>query len=121
MNNTNTYRSIFSIVLPMALLFVIFIFSYTSSSENDINVKCCSTNEKQRGAHIFGRMDSTNFQPFIDNNLDWVTLVSWGYQTDYDSPNVSHHNGDSAHIVEHNRHWVENIERARTAGLKVFF
>jgi len=48
-------------------------------------------------------------------------MVSWAFQDDFDSPIVTHHNGDSLYILQHNSHWCDRIEQVRTAGFKVFF
>jgi hypothetical protein len=55
------------------------------------------------------------------NNLEWVAMVSWGFQEDCNSPKVSHHNGDSLYMKQHDDHWVKKIELVRAAGFKVFF
>ena len=66
-------------------------------------------------------MDSTELSLLNDYNLDWVTLVSWGYQDDYNTPEVRHHYGDSVQIEKHNDHWIDQIKRVRSEGFKVFF
>lgn len=77
--------------------------------------------EKQRGAHIFGRVDSTNLARLHQNNVEWVTLVPWGFQEDVDSPEVSHHDGDSLNIMYHDSSWTHQIQEFRSAGFKVFY
>ena len=54
-------------------------------------------------------------------NLEWITLVSWGFQKDIDSPDVGHHNKNSEHIKKHNEYWVRRIKQVRSNGFKVFF
>lgn len=76
--------------------------------------------DKQRGAHVFGIKDSTDLCPLARQHITWITLVSWGFQDDYDSPLVSHHNGDSAYIRQHDSSWVQKIQTVRAAGFKVF-
>ncbi len=75
---------------------------------------------KQKGAHVFSRIDSADFDFLHRNNVEWVTLVSWGFQSDYDSPSVGHHNGDSIMIQAHNANWLRRIKSVRAAGFKVF-
>ncbi len=77
--------------------------------------------EKQKGAHVFGRIDSTNFQFLTRNNIEWVTLVTWSSQDDFDSPTVKHHHGDSVQMLRSDSNWIKRIERVRAAGFKVFF
>lgn len=76
---------------------------------------------KQKGAHVFGRPDSANIQRLQQANVEWVTLVPWGHQADYNSPEVRHHNGDTSHIRFHDSSWVHQIEVMHAAGFKVFF
>ncbi len=83
-------------------------------------IKSISHEEKQRGTHVFGRLDSTNFQFLINDNIQWITLVPWGFQEDIDSPEVFHHRGDSSRIKRRNMYWLRQIQRAREVGLKVF-
>ncbi len=122
MKNTQLYRSIFSIALP--LLFLLLLYSqwpFARDCAPGEAQELIEPERKQRGAHIFGIVDSTDFQPFHQNNLEWVTLVSWAFQDDYDSPQVSHHNGDSVYMAQHDAHWIARIKQVRAAGFKVFF
>ena len=133
MKNDNSHRLIFSIILPIGLLFFLFSqrhtiyenFDYQWNSVVENQTTCLKglnlADDKQKGAHVFGVMDTTNFQPLMESNLEWVTMVSWGFQDDYDSPIVSHHDGDSVHMLQHNAHWRRKIELVRAAGFKVFF
>ena len=34
------------------------------------------TNDKQKGAHVFGYLNPTNLQPFVENNYNWITIGS---------------------------------------------
>lgn len=77
--------------------------------------------EKQRGAHVFGRPDSTSFARFHEDNIEWITLVPYSTQDDFDSPQVRHHNGDSLQMQYHDSSWTSQIEVVRAAGFKVFF
>lgn len=75
---------------------------------------------KQRGAHIFGIDDSTYFQSLKQNNIEWVTLVAWSFQDDYNSSELNHHNNDSVRIQQTNAAWLNRIKATRAAGFKVF-
>lgn len=122
MRNNNLYRSIFLIALSIGLLFL---FSqWYADTEHDADVlseiNTIQNLKKQKGAHIFRIGNKTNFQQFTDNNIEWITLVSWGFQKDIDSRSVSHHDGDSANIRQHDEYWVKRIEQVQAAGFKVF-
>jgi len=79
------------------------------------------TEDKQRGAHVFGRPDSTSFARFHEDNIEWVTLVPFGSQDDFDSPRVRHHNGDTLQIQYHDSSWTSQIEIIREEYDKVTF
>ncbi len=132
MKNNTLYRSSFLIILPIGALFYIFSQSLTNDQKFDFQlssaIECKAatvqnlipTDDKHRGAHVFGQIDTTNFQSFIQNNIEWVTLVAWGSQEDHQSPIVRHHNGDSLHIQQNDSSWLKRIELVREAGFKVF-
>ena len=77
-------------------------------------------NDKQRGAHVFGRIDTTDFQFLKQDHIEWVTLVPWGFQQSFVSPEVRYHRGDSSRIRRRNEHWLRQIQAIRRAGFKVF-
>ena len=76
--------------------------------------------EKQRGAHVFAPPGISNFDFLTRNHIDWVTLVPWGNQEDFDGPWVSHHNGDSALIRKTDSSWIEMVNVFKSVGFKVF-
>ncbi len=75
---------------------------------------------KQKGAHIFGRIDSTNLLPFLENNIEWITLVPYASQKNYDTPNVRYFRGDSLQQLRRDSMWKSQIDLAHSAGFKVF-
>ena len=79
--------------------------------------------EKQKGAHVFGRMDSTNIHTLDAYGFDWLTFVPWGSQEDYDSPELgrSRRMRDSSQIQQYLDSRTDQIRLARTAGYKVFY
>lgn len=119
-----TYRSIISFILPVILvLFIGFQWSKAKTQKNTSTSNLAQKydyNNKQKGVHFFGRLDSINFEKLKENNIEWLTLVSWGMQKDVDSPIISHHNGDSLMIRQRDSSWISRIEKARAAGFKVF-
>lgn len=120
MKNTNEQRLkklLFS-VFTLGIIGIVVGCSFTVESRES---KTKTTIEKQKGAHVFGKVDTNSLQPFRNNNIQWISLVSWGFQEDYNSPQVEHHNGDSTAIEKHNQHWIEKINQVRAAGFKVFF
>lgn len=111
-------RSNFSIILPIGLLFSLLFFSqwYPIKERFDIN----TVDKKQKGAHVFGHLDSMSLQPFIQNNFNWITLVSFGDQKDFDSPTMTYYRGDSLEMIRRDSSWKSRIDLAHAAGFKVF-
>lgn len=102
------------------IIFVLSLFYLFSCQTTESEIADFKFLEKQKGVHLFGGVDSTNATLFLKNNIEWITLVPWGFQDDIDSPKVGHHNGDSLHIKEGNSNWINSIQKARSAGFKVF-
>lgn len=75
---------------------------------------------KQKGAHVFGRFDTTNLEPIAQNNYNWITLVPYGSQKDYDSPTMHYYKGDSARMARRDSVWKSKIDIAHSHGFKVF-
>lgn len=77
-------------------------------------------NEKIRGAHVFGQLDSTNIQSLAALNLHWITLVPYGSQEDFDSPTMHYFPGDSLYNIQRDSMWRSQIGIAHAQGFKVF-
>lgn len=126
MKNNNILSSKFIILAVGVLFFMWLITQWQNLSWNTAikNSASCinnavQANEKQRGAHIFGDVDtSTAFLP--KNNIEWVTLVAWVFQENCSDSIVRHHNGDSIYIQKSDSGWVSRMKLARSAGFKVF-
>ena len=131
-------RLLFSIVFPLGLLLTFLAFSQSEildvekflgshkkyDREGPIDSKPAK-NDKHRGAHIFGYLDSMNVKPFIENNIKWITLVSFGYQDDYHTSAIKYIWGRSdeveINIARQDSIWSNQIETAHNSGFKVFF
>lgn len=116
MKSNYIFSSIYSIIFPIGLLFLFLIFSqrdlFTGNKINYLN--------KQKGVHVFGKLDSTNLQPLVQNNFDWITLVSFSSQKDIDSPTLVYYRGDSLEMAKRDSASKSQIELAHNAGFKVF-
>lgn len=77
-------------------------------------------NEKHRGAHVFGYLDSMNIQPFVANNFDWITIVPYGNQREHDSPEIRYFRKDRLQQLKRDSMWASQIKIAHDAGMKVF-
>jgi hypothetical protein len=76
--------------------------------------------ERQKGVHVFGSLDTINIQPLKETNFNWVTLVPYGDQKDYDSAEFFSHKGDSLRVTRRNNRMIKWIETAHKNGFKVF-
>lgn len=76
--------------------------------------------QKQKGAHVFGRLDSINLKPFKENNYNWITLVPFSGQEDIDSPNLVCHRRNRLDVVRRDSIWKYKIATAHNMGFKVF-
>ena len=75
---------------------------------------------KQKGAHVFGRLDSISLQPFVTTNYNWITLVPFSGQNDVDSPILVYHRGNRLDLVRRDSIWRTQIATAHAMGFKVF-
>ena len=76
--------------------------------------------EKQKGTHHFGRIDTSGFTALKATNFDWITLVPWGFQKEHNDPEVGHHRGDSARIKSRNTRLLTTMQLLHDEGFKVF-
>ena len=107
-------------ILSSLVIIASFSVSMTSCQGQANKANAPFAQEKQKGIHVFGRIDSTSFSPLANLNMNWVTLVPWGYQADFDSQEVGHHRGDSTQMRRRDSSWVERIKMAQADGFKVF-
>ena len=118
----------YPIFLLIGLGSLLFIFSQCHTSTENLNAQKKSTffqenntaDTKQKGVHIFGRTDSIDFEPLSQTNIDWITLVSYGYQEQHDTPEVRHTRRDTSFARRRDARLIKRIEAAKAAGFKVF-
>lgn len=110
-------------LIPLTFLAFILVQCNTVSDNFDNNSSYTNktSNDKQKGLHLFGAIDSTNLEQFAKNNFDWITLVTWSYQIDIDSPNLIFARGDSLERLRKDSMWASQIRLVHDAGFKVFF
>ena len=134
MIKNNKHQLSIPLLFPIGLLLVLFAFTQwkslrlSSKDQNSLSVASqppilndsTEVDRKQKGAHIFTKFNPIDFQILTRNNIEWVTLVPWGFQDDHNSAKVNHHNGDSLQIQQSNASWLQQLEQVRSAGFKVF-
>jgi hypothetical protein len=108
---------IFRSIILICLALGIFLFYQCNSTLSNPTTQ----KPKHKGAHLFGFMDTTNLKPLVDNNYNWITLVSFGDQKDFDSPAMVYYRGDSLEMARRDSAWASQINIAHDAGFKVFF
>lgn len=127
-------RFSFSIILPIGFFFSLFNISqwYTKNENFDYQwiseienktgqaTDLFTKDDKQRGVHVFGKMDSTTIQPLIKTNVEWITFVPFNNQKDYDSPATTSYERDSLQEIRRDSAWRSKIEIAHANGFKIF-
>lgn len=107
-----------------SLFLCIFFYSCTNLLEKESTSYAQSKNHgedfKQKGTHVFGRIDSTNIQAYKENNIEWLALVPWGFQDDYQSAQVNYHHRRRNDIKKRDSSWISRINLAQDSGYKVF-
>jgi len=125
MNYNKKSLSLQSVIYLLRGFFLILIFtqctSVNESFDENSTTNPSTPEEKQKGAHLFGKIDSNNLQPLVNNNYNWITLVSWSDQEDIDSPHLAYYRGDSIEMARRDSMWKNQIDLAHDAGFKVFF
>lgn len=105
----------------MGLLYFLLAEKTVQLSYSDIISSDLPVGEKQRGAHLFRMGASTNLQKLQDYNLEWITLVPWAYQNNWDSSEIDYYFGKAPEqIAQRDSNWMERIRRVQEAGFKVF-
>lgn len=112
--------SLLSVLTFLALLSLTQLGGSFDDNRTSLQQDLSNVVDQQRGAHVFGRLDSANVQQFKKNNIDWITLVPFCSQESHDSPELRHRQKDSMDLVRSNMRWVEQIQVAHNAGMKVF-
>jgi hypothetical protein len=86
--------------------------------------QCNSENKKhvikQKGAHLFGSLDTTNIKVLNNTHYNWITLVPWGFQDSYKSAKVTHHDSEGKNIKSGNEELFKRISLLKSKGYKVF-
>ncbi len=119
MKKRNVTRSLLFIALPIGLLFFLFLYSQEDNPETPV-LETETIPAKQKGVHDFGINNTTDFEHLRRMNVEWVALVPWGFQKDYDGSVVSHHHKDSLYMEQHNKNWLDKMNQVRNAGFKIF-
>lgn len=127
-------RFSFSIILPISLFYSLFNASqwysknegfdyqwnFEIENKTDRAANLFAEDEMQRGMHVFGHIDTTNIQPLIKSNIEWITFVPYADQKDYDSPEVRYYHPTRNTSQNIDSMWSESIQLAHTYGFKVF-
>ena len=128
-------RFSFTVVLPIAFIFSGFSFSkwYTQSGSYEYNWDHSFNNNadtvqnryvldgKQRGMHLFGRrnMDEQVINELVQSNIEWITLVPFGGQEDYDSETVGRRNSDYSSWNRRDSSYLNNIKKLKARGFYI--
>lgn len=124
MNQNDHYRIANSIIFPGVMLLMVMIMTQCNfsnkTSDSSVNSSLKSDISKQKGTHVFGRIDTCQLDFLKRNYIEWATIVTWAFQDYVTSSEVIHHDRDSLHIVENDKIWVEEMNAIHAAGYKIF-
>ena len=84
------------------------------------NVAESIDSDRQKGVHVFGRLDTNSMEPIVRSNFNWVTFVPYAGMNAYDSPSLRIHRGDSERKRRRDSMWCNNIKMVHDSGMKVF-
>lgn len=128
-------RFSFSIILPIGLFFSLFNLSQWYTKNENFNYQWISEIEnktgevtgfsqednKQRGMHVFGKIDSISLPALMKNNIEWITLVPFADQKNYDASEIRYHHPTRNTLANIDSMWSSNIQFLHDNNFKVFF
>ncbi len=76
------------------------------------------SDQRIRGMHVFGKIDSTKLQKLVPGNIEHIVLVPYAYQEDYNTPDLSY---GSASGTRRDSIYNTYINVSERKGLKVIF
>ena len=105
----------------IGVLFILFQFVGCQTTNDKIQSFNFQLPEKQKGMHVFGLRGAPDYTFLEEYNLNWITIVPWGYQPDYNSPVVNHdRRGGASERKRRDSMWVDNILNLKSQGYMVF-
>jgi len=116
----NNYTLFLNTKTTLLLALLLMCLSCISKSKNNNGETLTLKNDKQKGAHVFGYLDSIRLQQFTKTNIKWITLVPYGPQRDFDSPKVGSYYRNSQQKTRRDSMWKSQINMAHASGFKVF-
>ncbi|MEP1034681.1 hypothetical protein [Ekhidna sp.] len=119
----------YSFILPVTIIFLLVRWStwYQNSEQfeykwdeaayntSDISNRYHLEDQKVRGIHVFGRIDSVHLQKLNSANIEHIILVPYAYQEDYNSPDVVYNSTNS----RRDSAYAEFISASKSLGLEV--
>ncbi len=76
--------------------------------------------DKISGAHVFRFRDSLDVTYYKNLNIDWITVVPWGYMDDYQSASIRHYWVNEEERSARETRWINRIKKLKKDGFKVF-
>ncbi len=128
-------RFSFTVILPVAFFFSALGFSnwYTQPEEYNYtwddsfnNTKDTIQNryaidKKHRGMHVFDRreMNDEVLNELLSTNIEWVTLVPFGWQENYDTETIGRKDTDYTKWNRRDTMYIEKVERLKSKGFHI--
>jgi Glycoside Hydrolase Family 113 len=100
-----------------------FVFEWDHAVENvnDTIANRYGIDGKQRGMHLFWRrnMSQEQINQLLKNNIEWITIVPYGGQKDYDSNSVGRRGQDYSGWSRRDSSFMKCIQLLKTKGIHV--
>lgn len=120
MNKKIAY-SIFGSITIVACLISCKSNNTISNVEQEQLIEVFQDTAKQRGAHLFRYRDTTDFSFLDEMNIEWLTLVPWGYMGGVQDSIVGHHRSRRGRtMAQADSSWISNIKKVSAKGYKIF-
>ena len=92
-----------------------------STPAQDLKLSGMKPLDKQKGVHLERIRDTTDMAFYKAHNIEWITVISFAYQEDYDSGELRHFRRDTARMLRRDSMRVNTLLKCKEAGLKTFF
>ncbi len=76
---------------------------------------------KQRGMHLFGRstMEEQTIEDLLKTNIEWITLVPFGWQENYESEKIGRRHSDYSKWTGRDSSFMKKVEILKAKGFYI--
>ncbi len=108
------YGSVVTLMIGSGFWLALSSHHMVASSDADLK-----SNERIRAVHYFGRSmeHQEDFEIIASNNVEYLVLVPYGYQSTYDNPDLSYNRSRRRTRMSRDSMYMEIADQAREQGL----